>query len=640
MDANRTASRNPAVHSDGGFAAAAGAPSATEAQVFRFPLACVGLGRYPCDSPSSGAAGKTLGDAGETLAMRIAAIDIGTNSVHMVIADSTDTLGFEVVDREREVVQIGRGSFHSSRLRPEAIQRTVSALHRFVQLARRHQVDRILCTATAAVRESSNGGDFLVAARQAAGIVPRVIPASVEGRLIYLAVKAALPLDETPSLIVDIGGGSMQLVVGTRDKLIDVVSVPLGALRLGELWEASDPPTRGELQRLSRLIRKIGGVDLKRILAHEPKHVYGSSGSIHALAHVAYGMQTGQSLEMINGHLLTIEALEQTTRRLQRMTLKEREALQGIDSKRAEIIVPGAKALLYVLEKANADGIVISDYGVREGLVTDYIQNHAQEITSVASVQDLRLRSVMHVLTKFQGTVSHAQHVAKLALELFDGLRAEHRLGAHARELLHYAALLHDVGAAIGYDGHGEHSYYVIKHANLRGMTAEELERIAIVARYHGKQRPKKRDEAVRVLPKADRRMVQWLSAILCVAEGLDRSHYELVRSVAVQRRGRGVRLKVMTRRDAQLEVWAARGRVDRLERLMGRPVRLVAESERPSRAKPEAPRRGRKRVGARTPATAAGVTAHHPVAAGEAAGAAPDRAKRAIALVKRNGDR
>ena len=202
--------------------------------------------------------------------MRIAAIDIGTNSIHMVIADSTDALGFEVVDREREVVQIGRGSFHSSRLHNDSIQRTVGALHRFVQLARRHQVDRILCTATAAVRESSNGGDFLNAARQVAGISPRGIPAHVEGRLIYLAVKAALPLDEAPALIVDIGGGSMQLVVGSRDKLIDAVSMPLGALRLTELWDASDPPSRGELQRLERMIRKASKDPLDRILAHKP----------------------------------------------------------------------------------------------------------------------------------------------------------------------------------------------------------------------------------------------------------------------------------------------------------------------------------------------------------------------------------
>ena len=161
----------------------------------------------------------------DTSGMRIAAIDIGTNSIHMVIAD-TRPGGFEVVDREREVVQIGRGSFAGGRLRADAIQRTAEALARFVQLARRHQVDRILCTATAAVREARNGGEFLAAARAAAGIGPRVIPAEEEGRLIYLAVKAALQLDDKPSLIVDIGGGSVQLVVANRENAPSRRSAP------------------------------------------------------------------------------------------------------------------------------------------------------------------------------------------------------------------------------------------------------------------------------------------------------------------------------------------------------------------------------------------------------------------------------
>src|SRR5437870_1444225 len=142
--------------------------------------------------------------------MRIAAIDIGTNSIHMVIAQANDANGFEVVDRERDVVQIGRGSFGAGRLRADAIRRTVDSLKRFVDLARRHQVDRILCTATAAVREARNGGEFLAAAREATGITPRVIPAVEEGRLIYRGITSALPLDDEPSLIVDTGGGSIQ----------------------------------------------------------------------------------------------------------------------------------------------------------------------------------------------------------------------------------------------------------------------------------------------------------------------------------------------------------------------------------------------------------------------------------------------
>ncbi len=517
--------------------------------------------------------------------MRIAAIDIGTNSIHMVIAEATGPSGFDVVDREREVVQVGRGSFTGKKLRADAIRRTAAALARYVQLARRHQVDRILCTATAAVREAKNGHDFLAAARQASGIQPRVIPAAEEGRLIYLGVKSALTLDHRPALIVDIGGGSMQLTVGNHEQCLRVVSAPLGALRLTETEMGSDPPSRRDLQRLRRLIRKAARGPLAAVLELKPRRVYGSSGSIHALAQVTHAHATGGPIGHLNGYVLEREALADTAKRLQRMTARERERVPGVDARRAEIIVPGALVLLHVLEEAGADSITISDYGVREGLVTDYIQRHGSEIKALAHVEDLRLRSVLQCLAKFDGNEEHARHVATLALELFDGLGRAHGLGERERELLMFAALLHDIGAAIAYDGHGEHSYYIIKNANLRGLTEEELELVALVARYHGKPRPRKRDESFRNLGKDDRACVRWLAALLRIAEGLDRSHYQLVRSLKVSRRESGVSVRVQSRREAHLELWGGSQRTGLLEELMGVPVRVTvstAEVPRP----------------------------------------------------------
>jgi exopolyphosphatase/guanosine-5'-triphosphate,3'-diphosphate pyrophosphatase len=523
--------------------------------------------------------------------MRIAAIDIGTNSIHMVIAEAQDANGFEVIDREREVVQVGRGSFRSSRLRPDAIRRTVEALQRYVQLARRHQVDRILCTATAAVREAANGGEFLRLAREVAGITPRVIPAAEEGRLIYLAVTSALELDDTPSLMVDIGGGSMQLVVGNRSRLIDATSVSVGALRLTEMLKGDDPPSRRDLQRLRRMIRRATKPALAEVLEHHPRQAYGSSGSIHALAHVSHWLEHEKPIEMINGYVLEIDTLRSLAKRLEAMTLAERESLPGIDSMRAEIILPGAMTLLHVLEETNVDGITISDFGVREGLVTDYIRNHAQEIASTGQVESLRMRAVLQTLTKFQGPPNHAQHVAKLALHLYDDLRPYHKLPDEARELLQFAALLHDVGSVIGYDGHGRHSSYIISHANLRGVSAEEHRLMALIAQYHGKARPKKRDRVFRSLTREERNTVRWLSAILSIAEGLDRSHYQLVRSVQAGRMRSEIVLKLDTRKDAQLEIWAARSRTGRLERLLGRRVRIRVPRETVTRVASEAAR-------------------------------------------------
>lgn len=502
--------------------------------------------------------------------MRIATIDIGTNSIHMVVADALSMGTFEVVDREREVVQVGRGSFRSGRLRRDAVGRCVDALTRFVRLARRLQSDRILCTATAAVREARNGGAFIQEARATAGISPRVIPADEEARLIYLAVKAALQLGTEPALIVDIGGGSMQMVVGDRARMQMTASAPLGALRLSELWLDSDPPSRDDISRLRRHIRRESEAALKRVAKLRPTQVYGSSGSIHALAQLDHWETHGGPVPQINGYRLEREALERITRRLAKMSLAEREQLPGLDARRAEIIVPGAMVLLHVLEATGADAITISDYGVREGLVTDYIANHTVEVKELAPIDDLRLRSVVQLLNKLQSYGPHPRHVAQLAMSLWDSLRRVHRLPAETRDLLHYAALLHDVGSVLNFDGHTEHSAYVIRNGNLRGLSAQEVEMVASVARYHGKGRPGKGDRDYRDLPKPSRRAVRWLAAILRVAEGLDRSHYQLIRGLRVVRRGGRLDILVTARRDAQLELWAARGRTGFLAELIG----------------------------------------------------------------------
>ena len=530
--------------------------------------------------------------------MRIAAIDIGTNSIHVVIAQAASHQGFEVLDREREVVQVGRGSFSSRRLRPEAIRRTVDALARFVALARRHRVDQILCTATAAVREAPNGGDFVKAARQAAGITPRVIPAREEGRLIYLAVKSALELGDRPSLLLDIGGGSAQFVVGTRQQLVRVFSVPLGALRLSELFPLGEPPGSGGLAELRRHIRKVSREALRAVVELGPERVYGSSGSIHALAHVTETWETGVPLEQLNGHFLNRKALDRAVRRLEEMTLPERERAPGIDAQRAEIIVPGALVLQHVLEEVGADGITMSDFGVREGLVTDYLSSHAREIDTLGAVGDLKLRSVLQLLEKFPVDDAHTQHVVKLSLQLFDAFRTAHDLGDDARRLLHFAALLHDVGSALGHDGHAEHSFYIIRNGNLRGLDADEIGIVALVARYHGKSRPRKRDGDYRALARRERRTVRWLAALLRIAEALDRSQYQLIQDVRLERRGDSYTLRASAQADARLEIWAARQRTGLLARLLGGRVRITLAS------RPLDPGRG-ARAQARAPGSA-----------------------------------
>jgi exopolyphosphatase/guanosine-5'-triphosphate,3'-diphosphate pyrophosphatase len=571
--------------------------------------------------------------------VRIAAIDIGSNSIHMVIAAAHHASGFEVVDREREVVQIGRGSFADRRLRRGAMRRTAQALGRFVQLARRVQVDRILCTATAAVREAANGGEFLQMCREAAGITPRVIPAAEEGRIIDLAIRSALRMPPGPALVVDIGGGSAQLVFGDGAGAPRVVSAPLGSLRLTELFLEDDPPSPREVTRLRRAIREALREAFSRVEVTAGIGVFGSSGAVHALAHAAHWLERGDRIRQINGHVLTAEALRRTTRKLLRMPCAQRERLPEIDAPRAEIIVAGALVLLEVLERAQAEAITLSDFGLREGLVTDWLQHHTQELTALDDVGDLRLRSVMGLLAKFGPAGPHPQRIADLSLAMFDGLRTEHGLDENARDLLRFAALVHDVGSSIGYDGHAEHSYYVIQHGQLRGLSEEEVAIIANVARYHGKARPRKRDEGFARLDKPARRTVRWLSALLRIAEGLDRSHYQLIGGLRVLRRGTTVSLVVRAVRDAQLELWAARRRVAPLEKLLGAEVRIVVATKpvaRPGVSRPPAlPARAPAANGsARSPRAAVVPSARPrtPAPPPRRGGSAPARAPRGVA--------
>src|SRR4029077_8327168 len=230
-----------------------------------------------------------------------------------------------------------------------------------------------------------------------------------------------------------------------------------------------------------------------------------------------------------------------------------------------------------VLRLTGATGLTLSDYGVREGLVTDWLRWHARELSTMETATDLRMRSVLGLLARFDSVGRHPRHVAALSLQLFDELSAWHGYGAQEREWLQFAALLHDVGSAIAYDGHAQHSAYVIRNGGLRGLTAEEIEIVALVARYHGGARPKKRrDDTYAGLRKRARRTVRWLSAMLRVAEGFDRSHYQLVRSLSVRRRGERLVIVADARRHAQLEIWAGRRRATDLARLLGHDVRVV----------------------------------------------------------------
>jgi exopolyphosphatase/guanosine-5'-triphosphate,3'-diphosphate pyrophosphatase len=489
--------------------------------------------------------------------MRIAAIDVGSNSVHIIVCRIRPDLSFEVIDREKDMIRLGAGSLARRALAPDAIALAMQTLSKFKRLAESHGVDEIVTAATSAVREADNGGDFLTAARRDVGLHVRVISGTEEARLIHLAAAYAVGIGQRRGVVLDIGGGSTEITLGTSARVETGRSFKLGVLRLTERFAKHDPMSKSDERRLVRQIRRETRSLVTAIRRRGFERVIGTSGTIQALgALAAHARGTAGELRRVTVRASAISRLRE---RLVRMSLKERLAVPGLDPRRADLAAVGATLLDTLLDDLGASEIMLSDYALREGLVLDYIARNAAHIRSAERYPDVRRRSVMELAERCGYRQPHAQQVARLALGLFDATRRRHALGRREREWLEYASLLHDIGIHISYEGHHKHSYYLIKHGDLRGFDPEEVEIMALVARYHRQGTPKRSHSGYGDLPRDRRQAVKLLGALVRLAEGLERSHSQVIGRVQAHETPTGLRVQLHSRGDAELELWAAR---------------------------------------------------------------------------------
>ena len=294
------------------------------------------------------------------------------------------------------------------------------------------------------------------------------------------------------------------------------------------------------------------------------------------------------------------------------LVLEQRLTMPGLDPRRADLVVAGAVLLDTILRRLGAEDLTLCDLALREGLVLDYIRRNRKHIAQVDSIPDVRRRSTLELAERCNYYAEHAQQVARLALALFDQTRAVHGLTDREREWLEYAALLHDIGAHISYERHHRHSYYLIKNGDLRGFDPDEIEVMALVARYHRRGTPKRSHEEYARLPAPLRRTVRTLASILRVAESLDRSHTQVISGLDLRDRGDDALLQVHTTGDAELEVWATNRHLQPFERLLGKPVRLeAAAARRRVDATSSAQRRRRRRAHARAAAARRSARTH-----------------------------
>jgi exopolyphosphatase/guanosine-5'-triphosphate,3'-diphosphate pyrophosphatase len=487
--------------------------------------------------------------------MRIAAIDVGSNSVHMIVCRIRPDLSFEVIDREKDMIRLGAGTLGGRVIPPAAVATAMQTLSKFKRLAESHGVEEILVAATSAVREAENGGDFIAAARREVGLHVRVISGTEEARLIHLAAAYAAGVGRRASVVLDIGGGSTEITLGTSARVELGRSFKLGTLRLTERFGASDPLGGSDERRIVRHIGREAGSYLRQIAARGVHRVIGTSGTIQSLGALAIGRRGSDDLRNVR---VSAKEISRLRRRLTPMPLAERLKLPGLDPRRADLAAVGAILLDTLLSNLRATELTLNDFALREGLVLDYIRRNAAHIRTVERYPDVRRRSVIELAGRCGYIAPHAQQVARLALALFEGWRSRHGLGPREREWLEYGALLHDIGHHISYERHHRHSYYLIKHGGLRGFDPEEVEIIALIARYHRQATPKKSHDGFGDLPRTRRDAVRVLAAFVRLAEGLDRSHAQAVQRLRVSLQGNTATIHLKHRGDAELELWAA----------------------------------------------------------------------------------
>lgn len=489
--------------------------------------------------------------------MKLAAIDIGTNSIHMIVVDVMAQRNFEVIEREKEMVKLGAGVFATNRLSDRAFKLGVETISRYVQLAEQLGVDAVITAATSAIREAQNGEAFINEVIRRTGISPRIISGKEEARLIFLAVRNSIALEDRTALVIDIGGGSTETVLGNRQAVLFGESLQLGVLRLLDMFEDKGPVGDEGRGVLEAHIQFVAQKTLDRIQALGFDQVIGTSGTIRTLGEAAHLKATGESLRSVNAEVVSLKHIADLTQELLEKKLEKRAKVNGISDKRADAIHLGGILLVKLLEMANVQDITLCEASLREGMILDYLERHSHEVETFLPQANLRYRKAAQLVQKYQADWQQNCHVANLALQLFDQTQALHQYDAYERELLEFAALLHDVGQYISFQKHHKNSRYIISRADLRGFTDEEILLIGHLARYHCKAAPTKSHKRFRALSKSHRRIIQTLSGLLRIAVSLDKTKNQRVTGINCKISDTTIKIKVKSTGKIDLELWA-----------------------------------------------------------------------------------
>lgn len=515
----------------------------------------------------------------------VAFVDMGTNSVRLLIVRVRPNHSYTVLNSQKETIRLGDHEFSEHRLQKAAMDRAVLVCRRFVQLAKVLGAEEVIAVATSATREARNKEEFLRRLKNEAGLEVHPISGREEARLIYLGVASGLHIGKKRALFIDIGGGSTELILADQHSVSYLDSLRLGAIRLTNLFLEDDEGAVDdeEYEEIRRHAERVGVVPLRRLARRRIEVAVGSSGTIENLAEIA--ARKFQGRRFARGDVLTRDQLRKVVKVLCALPLDRRRKVKGMNPERADIIIGGAAILETVMDELDLDEIQVSDRGLKDGLLVDYLARRgaAPHLTRLS----VRERSVLQLARACQFDETHARVVERIALELFDEAKAAglHSYSARERELLGHAALLHDIGVFLSFDNHHEHTWYLVKNADMLGFDQVEVAQIAALAYFHRRNFPERGHPKLKGLSRKERGVVERLSVLLRIAESLDRSRAGVITHAGLRRDGeKKLILEMKAAGDAHLELWSAENHAEAVKQAFGRKLKVRVRQTRRAR--------------------------------------------------------
>jgi exopolyphosphatase/guanosine-5'-triphosphate,3'-diphosphate pyrophosphatase len=510
--------------------------------------------------------------------MRIAALDLGSNSFHLLVAEAGPDLTFTPVAAEKEMLYLGTAVAENAGWIPDAIiERAADIVRRFRLVADAAGAREVRAVATSAFRTAVNADVLIDRIEAESGIVVDVISGRREAELIFAAVRGAVVLDPAPAFCADLGGGSLELMVGDASGATWLQSVPLGVGRLTAQFQHDDPISKRDRRAMHREVERTLAPLMDEALASGPQMLVGSSGTFTDIAAMCAGVRLGEVPGALNQFRFTRDEFGEVASAVLAMGAAERKKVLGLDARRVPVIAAGLVVCGVLFDLTGHNAMTVSEWALREGVLLDAIVHHDPADWS-EDPRAIRRASVSALARRCSFPEAHSRHVAMLALRIFDQTHGEHELGSEDRELLEYAALLHDIGEHVSADGHQRHGAYLVMNGALRGFDHEEIAMLAALVRWHRRGEAKADDDIYGELDRRALPRVRALASMLQLADGLDRGHAQVIADVDVTLGSTVTTLRVtpLPGADGELEQWGARRKREQFERQFGREVEVT----------------------------------------------------------------